>query len=159
MKEFNYEGADPILKIPHGDKVWGVAVPCNTNAKYPIKILDDEMRMFCKRNALDKKLSEYTKEYGTHVFYLGTFQNADGTLIKFFSFPVKENIRDVLDATVVMNSCTDLTGMCERYGVNACIIPQLQDKDDFMAWVNCYRDMVNLILDNKFIMIYRIQRK
>lgn len=159
MKEFNYNGTDSILKIPHGDKVWGVVVPCNTNAKYPIKIFDNEMRVFCRNNHLDEKLSRYSKEYGIHVFYLGTFKNVNGTLVKFFSFPIKENAKDLLNATVVMNSCTDLVGMCERYGVDVCILPQLQDKDDFIAWVNCYRDMTNLILDNKFVMVYRIPQK
>lgn len=157
MQEFNYTGDGSILEIPNGNRVWGIAVPCITDAKYPVKILDSELNYFCKRNGLDKKLTEYTRKYGTHVFYLGTFKNKEGTVIKFFSFPVKERATDIIDATTIATSCSDLVTMKNRYELDVCILPQLQEKDDFVAWVNCYRDMVNLILDKRFVMVYRIK--
>lgn len=158
MKEFNYTGDGSILEIPNGDRVWGVTVPCTIDARYLVKILDVELNYFCKRHGLDKKLTEYTKEYGKHVFYLGTFKNKSGTLIKFFSFPVKEHAKDIIDATTIADSCADLTTMQHRFDFDVCIIPQLQEKDDLMAWVNCYRDMVSLLLDEHYVMVYRIKQ-
>ena len=157
MKELLTEEKTLLAYLPKGEKMWAIALPCSlelTKDGLPC-VKNPETRVTLRKFRVERDLGVYTAKYGNHVFYLGTFQNPLGGKFKLYSFPVKHKEREECDATLVMKSCEDLVAMCDKHGVSVCLLPQLEAKMDYLSFKNCYRDYINLILDDRFVMVHR----
>ena len=94
-------------------------------------------------------------KYGKHVFYLGTFQNPSGGKFRIYSFPVKWRERDEYDLTMISESSEDLSTMCNKQGVDVCLLPVVAYGMSYSIFANCYKPIMDLVLDDKFIVIHR----
>ena len=144
-----------LLQIPKGERMYGVVLPCSLSLnKDDVAILRQrEAREANQRFKVGRMLGEYTRKYGEHVFYLGTYRNPSGGEFRLFSFPVKHRESEDCDATMVSRSCQALVTMCKRYGVGCCLVPDIDM--DYQAFHSCIKPIYDLIFDNSFILVHR----
>ncbi len=144
-----------LMQIPKGEKMFGIVLPCTT------AVNKDGVAILKQRDAVEanrlfhvgRALGQYTKEYGEHVFYLGTYRNPIGGQFRLFSFPVRRNDFEECDATMISRSCQDLTTMCDRYGIECCLLPDFVE--NYETFYNCFKSIFDLVLDSKFILVHR----
>lgn len=155
MKEVLLTESASLLQIPKGQKMFGVVLPCSTSVnKDGVTVLRQKDAWEANRRfRIGRVLGQYTEKYGEHVFYLGTFQNPSGGRFRLFSFPIKHNDKEDCDATIVSRSCQDLVGMCDRYEIECCLLPDLDM--DYQAFYNCVKPLYDLAFDDRFILIHR----
>ena len=159
MREVLLSDNVSLMQIRKGEKMFGVVLPCTTSVNKdgvaPLRQRDanEANRLF----RVGRVLGRYIEKYGEHVFYLGTFQNPVGGKFRLFSFPVKHREVEECDATTVSRSCQDLVTMCDRYGIECCLLPDLDM--DYQTFFNCFKPTYDLVFDDRFILIHRKDSK
>lgn len=157
MKELLYEGKEPLVHLPHGEKMWAIALPCSMelNKDGLPKLSNPETREILRYFKLERDLGVNMAKYGKHVFYLGTFQNPAGGKFRIYSFPVKWKEREEYDLTMISQSAEDLNIMCKRQGVSICLLPVITFGFDYAVFNTCYKPVMDLILGDEFVVIHR----
>lgn len=156
MKELVVREGISLLDIPSGEAVYGIVLPTAkqlTKDGFGIATQKDTYRAN-RIFKIARKIGEYTTEYGARVFYLGTYTNPSGGKFRLFSFPVKDKYKDISDATIISESCTQLVSTLQKYKVDKCLLPIIGDDLGISSFANCIKPVLEVSFDDSFIMIH-----
>lgn len=157
MKELIIDKSVDILQVPNGDELWGIALPyVGGVSKDGLGMTDNlETRNVFRFLKLNRKLGEYITKWGNRTYYLGTFANPANAKFCVFGFPVKYNYKAESDMTLITKSCEDLDALCRKRGIKRCLLPMFAEDLGMSFFKNSMRDTLDLVLDDKFIMLHR----
>lgn len=158
MREICMKDDASILEIPSGENhVFGVVLP-TSNSLTKDGLIDCRHKdtNYAARNlGVDRVAAEYYRKYGARVFYLGTFKNPSKGCMRLFSFPVRDKLKDSVDATTIAKSCEQLVSTLQKFKVDCCILPYFGDSLEMASFANCVCPILDVMFDDTFVMIYR----
>lgn len=157
MREFILTDNVTLFHVPKSGKVCGVVLPTAKQlTKDGFGYAWQADTIFAAKYFNTKSIiGKYTKKWGARVFYLGTFQNPAGGTFRLFSFPVKYRYSDSSDLTIICQSCEELLETTKKYKVDLCLMPTIADDLGYQSFTMCVKPMLELLLDDSFVMIHR----
>lgn len=157
MQEVCIEHSQSIFHLIGNSIVTGIALPGSAELSKSGKadasqnITAEAFKLF----NVAPKLEQYITQYGSHVFYLGTFKNSSEGIFKLFYFPVRYRYGDDLDLTMITKSCEDLVIMKQRFHLQSFILPTFYYANQLDEFNKVYKPMMDLILDDSFLFVYK----
>lgn len=158
MIEVCFEEKKSLLEIPDNDgRLYGILLP--TSYQLTKDDLGDckqfDTRIAAQLLQINRKIGEYTKQYGERAFYLGTYSNPKGGRFRLFSFPVRHKIYECSDLTVLSNSCQQIVSMQSKFKCDRYFLPWVGCDLGATSYASCVKPVLDVILDDNFIMIHR----
>lgn len=159
MREAVFGVNESLLHFPSKKEGWGVAIPITSSIdKDGLAILDQRDAKDAARFLhVNRLLGEYIRRWGFRTYYLGTYTNPSGGKFKLFGLPVKHKVQENYDLTLITESVPDLVQLCDRYCIKGCLLPMIGE--DLTVFVNCIKPALELLLDDRFIVVHRKEKQ
>lgn len=145
-----------IFNMPTHSKT-ALCIPSNGSIKkygdYPLAIMGSGFgqKVIARYNCIDYLLGQKIEDNGNHVAYIGQYgtKNANHAV---FSFPTKNDWRSSHDLQIIIQSCHELTKMCDDMDITQCFIARPNCNRSRINW-NDIQKVMTPLLDDRFIIV------
>lgn len=107
-----------------------------------------------QRFSCSKKLGELLTKYGNHVYDLGEMQGMGGTF-HLISFPTKHHWKDKSDITLIRQSATELSALCDKLNIQTCYLTPPGCGCGRLNWDYDVEPVLKSLLDDCFTIVFR----